>query len=52
MHYISIYAVRRTLRQNNVHVRVRAHIRLCAVSWPESGVCHIDYFPRIDQFRD
>jgi hypothetical protein len=52
MQYITLYAVRRTLQQNNVQVRVRASIRLCAVSYPESGATHIDYFPRIDQFRD
>ncbi|MDF3888856.1 hypothetical protein [Cupriavidus basilensis] len=52
MHYITLYAVRRTLQQNAALGRVGSYIRLCAVSHHESGATHIDYFPRIDQFCD
>ena len=52
MQFITLYAVRRTIQQNNVQVRVGSAIRLCAVSYPEAGATHIDYFPRIEQFRD
>lgn len=52
MHYLSLYAVRRTLQQNSTLARVGSPIRLCAVSEQESGATYIDYFPRIDQFRD
>ncbi len=52
MQFITLYAVRRTIQQNGALIRHRAAVRLCAVSYQEPGASAIDYFPRIDQFRD